>query len=187
MRTCTNCQREVNDEISFCPYCGTPLTEAALSEEQAFIDTTHRILRWERKAWSIAGKACLIMGIIFAVIFFLYGLIFLALGETSYTFFGEITANVFTILFFVYSFVFGGLLIALGIISRVAANKTVQYLDSMYTDFRPTLNRCGSVGMMIVSILFGVVSPIFFIINFVRMKANKELIQRILNRQNSAE
>ena len=33
-----------------------------IQEEKAFLEQTHRLLRWERKAWSISGKACLIIG-----------------------------------------------------------------------------------------------------------------------------
>ena len=55
--------------------------ENAIAEEKAFLEQTHRLLRWERKAWSIAGKVFLITGIVFAALFFLMGIIFLAVGE----------------------------------------------------------------------------------------------------------
>ena len=43
--------------------------------------------------------------------------------------------------------------------------------------------RLDFVGMLIFNVLLGVVSPIFFIINFVRMKRNRAVIERILQNQ----
>ena len=94
MRFCTNCGNAIFDGQKFCPACGTSLTsnssnattygnpysanvftgqkseEFLLQEEQEFLDTTHRILRWEQKAWNITGKVFIILGVVFAALFF---------------------------------------------------------------------------------------------------------------------
>ena len=189
MKYCAQCGKEMIDEALFCPDCGAAVTnpapeapapaevmisDADAQEEQEFLDMTHRILRWERKAWSISGKACLIIGIVFAALFMLLSLAFFAIGDemaiagVAYIFMG---------------LAYGAMFIGLGVISKIAADKTVQYLDRMYTDFRPTLDRCGSVGMLVFSALLGNVSPIFFIINFVRIKSGRRVIERILANQ----
>ena len=79
--------------------------------------------------------------------------------------------------------IFGGMFIALGIVSKKAAEKLPQYIDTVYTDLSLAYNRCGNVGMLIFNVLLGEVSPIFFIINFVRMKRNRAVIERILQNQ----
>lgn len=189
MKYCAQCGKEMIDEALFCPECGAAVTNPApevaepveavvlsadAQEEQEFLDMTHRILRWERKAWSIAGKAFLITGIAFAALFLLCAMAFIAIGDemafagTAYVFMGLI---------------YGGLFIGLGIVNRIAADKTAQYLDGMYTDFRPALDRCGSVGMLVFSVILGAISPIFFIINFVRIKSGRRVIERILANQ----
>jgi hypothetical protein len=145
-----------------------------LKEEKEFLDMTHRLLRWERKAWSISGKVHLIVGIVFAALFFLLGILYMALGD-------ELIA--FSIVFFAYSLIFGCLIIALGIVNLKAADKIPQYTDTLYKDFRAAHKRCGSIGMIIFGYFFNTIALVFYIINFVRMKSCKKRIDRILTRQ----
>ena len=193
MRYCAKCGREIPEGAAFCSACGAPVetqipapaappafNEEAYRKECAFLETTHRLLRWEQNAWSIASKVFIIVGIVFAaffMLFFLIGLIVTAVGE-SYG------GGIFMVIGFAYALIFGGTFIALGIVSKKAGKKLPQYIDTVYTDFSLTYKRCGSVGMLIFSIIFGAVSPIFFIINFVRMKANRATIERIMKNQN---
>lgn len=188
MSFCIKCGKELNEGDAFCIACGNPVSEnAAFSsvvvnkEEQDFLDTTHRLLRWEYKAWSIAGKAFTIFGIVFGAIFLLIGLIGMGISADGNDFGGGIALSVIG---FVYAIILGGMFIALGIINNIAAKKIPQYLDTLYSDFRLTYDRCGSVGMLIFNVFFGAISPIFFIINFVRMKANRQIIERIIANQN---
>lgn len=186
MAYCQHCGKELVTGSVFCSYCGTPIAPApvvpapspadTLAEEQEFLDWTHRLLRWERKAWSIAGKVFFILGIVFAALFAILSIIFLALGEE----FGFALGFVY----FWYAIAFGGMFVALGIVNKKAADKIPFYLNNLYTDFRYAYDRCGNVGMLVFCALLGTVSPVFFIINFVRMKANRKLIERIIARQN---
>ena len=191
MRFCSDCGAELTAGASFCSTCGKPVaapvptpvapvpTPAApandtLIEEQEFLDVTHRLLRWERKAWSISGKVLLAIGIAFAAIFSILAFAF-----------AMDAGGAFSVMFLFYAMIYGGLIIAFGVISKKAADKIPFYLDNLYSDFGYAYDRCGSVGMLVFTALFGIVSPVFFIINFVRMKANRTLIEKIIARQKS--
>ena len=192
MGYCAKCGQELKEGAAFCSACGAPVetqipapaappafNEEAYRKECAFLETTHRLLRWEQKAWSIASKVAMIAGIVFAAIFmlfFLIGLIITASGSDG--------GGMLMVIGFMYALIFGGMFIALGIVSKKAGQKLPQYIDTVYTDFSLTYKRCGSVGMLIFCVIFGEVSPIFFIINFVRMKANRATIERIMKNQN---
>ncbi len=181
MKICANCGKSLNDDARFCGYCGfqTPteeynadITPEEISEEQEFLDMTHRILRWERKAWSIAGKVFIIMGIVFAALFMFFTFIFLALGDMA----------VLSGMYFVFSIIYGGLFIGLGVVNKIAANKIEQYQTGPYSDPLSVITRCGSIGMLVFSVICGAVAPIFFIINFVRIKTSRRLIDKIIAR-----
>jgi len=184
MKICNNCGKNLTDDARFCGYCGADFSsptgspiyndDVNISEEQEFMDLTHRLLRWERKAWSITGKVFIIMGIVFAAMFMFFAIIFLALDDMA----------VLSGMYFVFSLVYGGLFIGLGIVNKIAADKTVPYLNSFYNDPLTTFTRCGSIGMLVFSFLCGAVSPIFFLINFIRIKSSRRIINRIIARIN---
>ena len=145
-------------------------------DERAFLDQTHRLLRWERKAWSISGKVFLIMGIVFAALFFLLGILMIAVNEG-----GDVAA--FGAFFFTYALVFGCMFIAIGVINIITAGKIPQYTDTLYRDFRAAHTRCNSIGMIVFGYFFNTIALVFYVINFVRMKTNKAICKRILTRQ----
>ena len=192
MKYCSNCGQEITEDSVFCIRCGAPLEKQVVTsivptafdqeldrEEREFLETTHRLLRWEHKAWKIASTVFTIMGIVFSVLYMLVFFIGVAIVAD-----GDSSGTALMILGFMYTLIFGGMFIAYGIISKIAGKKLLQYINSLYTDISLTYNRCGSIGMMIFTIIFGVVSPIFFIINFVRMKACRSVIERIMRNQN---
>ena len=143
-----------------------------VQDEKKFLDDTHKFLRWERKAWSIAGKVQLILGIVYAALFLLLGII-LAAAESPAA--GAVML--------VYAVIFGLLFIGLGIVGLKAAEKIPQYTDTLYKDFRAAYKRCTSIGMIVFCYFFNTISLVFFIINFVRLKSNRAMCDRILSRQ----
>ena len=199
MSFCSNCGKEILEGAKFCAVCGTPVLEktvppvtdtapsfsdaiteeALIKEEQEFLDDTYKLLRWERKAWSICGKVYTIIGIVLMSIFGFFAFIgfTMAIGE------GDPDAAAVMMVGIVYMLFCGAPLFTIGTIQRKVANKMPIYLNSLYTDFSVTNNRSGNVGMLVLSILFGEVAVIFFIINFVRLKAGGNVIKRILARQ----
>lgn len=194
MRYCTKCGREIAEGAAFCSECGAPIgTEISVPapvaalvsneelerQEREFLQNTHRLLCWEMKAWSIASKAWLITGIVFAAI---YGFVMMV-GMITAMVDGGYTAGFMIGFGFAYAIMFGGMFIALGIVSKKACEKLPQYIDTVYTDFSLTYNRSGNVGMLIFNVLLGVVAPVFFIINFARIKSCGATIERILKKQ----
>lgn len=199
MRYCIRCGKELIEGAAFCAGCGAPVQnkppivpvqnelpiapaqpkaygDEIVSEARAFLADTHKLLRWEMKAWSIASTVWTIVGVVYAAIFSFFMLIGMALsmGGIFFTGFGA-----FGVLFF------GGSFIGLGIVSRKAADKLPQYINTVYTDFSIAYKRCGNIGMLVFCAILGVVAPIFFIINFVRMKANRNVIEFIIQTQNA--
>ncbi len=199
MSYCVKCGNKLEIGAAFCTECGAPVekenpvangcdevpvqspffNEEFDREEREFLDNTHKLLRWELKAWSIASKVWIIMGIIYAVMFSIYAIIGIAMSASDY-FLGGFFIGFGTVA----AILGGGMFIGLGIVSRKASEKLPQYIDTVYTDFSISYKRCGNIGMLIFNVLLGVVSPIFFIINFVRMKANRNVIERIMKNQN---
>ena len=175
----------VETPVAEAPHAETPApvvipapNHDAVLEEKEFLEQTNRLLRWERKAWSITGKVMLIVGIVFAALFFLLGIIFAAIGDDM----------VFFASFFItFALEFGLMFIAMGIVNSKAAGKIDQYTDTLFQDFRAAYKRCGSIGMIIFCYFFNTISLVFFVINFVRMKTNKDMADRILTRQGVKE
>lgn len=170
MAFCINCGSELAQGAHFCANCGTavvvgpvvepiikdvvvpveaPMVEKNINEEQDFLDNTHKLLRWERKAWKICGIVAICLGAVFCLI----------------------------------NILVGAYLVGAGIVSVISSGKIPYYLDSLYSDVRPTATRCGNVGMLVLSILFGEVAMVFFLINFIRVKSQGRLINQIEARQ----
>ena len=195
MRFCTNCGNGIVEGQKFCPFCGASMAfnsgnasapavvnseENLLREEQEFLDITHRILRWEHKAWKIEGKVFTILGAVFAGLFLLIAFIgMLSVNSFGYDAGGE--AIMFVGL--LYAVIYGGIFLVVGIVQLKAAKRIPFYLKRMYYEFDLVNNRCGSIGMIIFCGFFSGVAVVFYIINFARIKANKNVIERILTRQ----
>lgn len=202
MSYCIKCGKEIKEGAAFCIECGAPVekeiptateqnealavsakpqtfNEEFNTEEREFLDNTHKLLRWELKAWSIASKFWIIMGIVYAVIFSLYALIGMAMSVENH-----FVGGFFTGFGIVFALFCGGTFIGFGIVNKKAAQRLPQYINTVYTDFSISYKRCGNIGMLVFNVIFGVVSPIFFIINFVRMKVNRKAIERIMKNQN---
>jgi hypothetical protein len=195
MAFCYRCGQTLSDGAKFCENCGTSVTPVPqsspvsvpttpaptesdyINEEQEFLDNTRKLLRWERNALKICGIVMLALGATFTGLFSLLGALFflVAIAEGS-------SLIAISFVYFLYAFIFG-IYIAVGIIELCAMKKIPYYLDTMYTDIRPTATRCGSVGMLIFNIFFGNVAFVFFLINFIRIKSNQETIARIIARQ----
>lgn len=143
-----------------------------IRDEKKFLDETHKFLRWEKKAWSIAGKVFLIMGVVFAALFLILGIILAAVDSAQ--------AGGMVV---VYAVIYGTTFIAIGVVNLMAAARIDQYTETLYKNFSLANNRCNSIGMIVLCYLFNTIALVFFVINFVRMKCNKAMRERILKRQ----
>ncbi len=179
MSNCKQCNAPLIENARFCNICGYPVSEeTALKEEQEFLNTTHRLLRWEQKAWRICGVVMLIIGCFFAGTYSLIGLIGIISGANS-----NIELYSMFVLFFIYAFWFGGIFIAIGVIGIISCKKIPAYLNTMHYDLTKTVNRSGNIGMLVFTAFFSGIAFIFFLINFIRIKSNANLITRIINKQ----
>ncbi len=142
-----------------------------IKEEQEFLDGTHRLLRWEKKALSICGTIMMILGIVVSAISFIMIIVSAVEGDEYAASDAASTFVTFTTY------------IVSGIVQKVIAGKIPLYIGTIYDDFTFTRDRSGSVGMLILQILFGQVGFVFFLINFIRIKSNSAIINRILARQ----
>lgn len=183
---CTNCGKEINSG-SFCPNCGTPVqgttttatvvsVQSNTDIEQAFLDTTYKMLRWERNLWKIEG-------IIFTICGALFAFIFLVMGMVGFRDDGMHSDIVVGAIFFVYAIVYGGLFLGIGIVNLVTASKAGPHLLNMHKNFAPTANRLESIGRIVYTAFFNNYALIFYIINFVRMKSNKATVESIIAKQ----
>ena len=202
MSYCIKCGKEIIEGAAFCIECGTPIdkeiptdseqnevltvtaqpqafNEKFDSQESEFLEKTRKLLRWEYKAWNIAAKVWIITGIVYAAIFSLYTLTGVVVSmENAFAGGFFIGAGIVATLFG------GSMFIGIGIVSKKAAARLPQYIDTVYTDFSISYKRCGNIGMLVFNVILGVISPIFFIINFVRMKVNRNIIETIMKKQN---
>lgn len=180
MKYCAYCGKEMHDEARFCESCGAAATAEStnIAEEKEFLDTTHRFLRYERLAWRITGVVLLVL----CILILGCGLLALA-GSAGAVMDGDAIASLGLGVAVLYLVIYGILFLPIAIIGLVAAQKIDRYLGEMYNDVRPTAARCGSVGMIVFTAFFNEIALIFYIINFVRMKTNKQLVERITLRQ----
>lgn len=190
MGFCTECGKENIQEAVFCAFCGKELkyrseivsdTEPCNTqkqtpdfdiEEQEFLDTTLRVLRWERKALHICTKIFRITGIIFTVF---CG--FCTMNCIKYPEYSILTGRWLS-----YTVV-AAIVLASSIVQQITENKVLKLCDSLYTDFSPTVKRNGDITSLILSLLFCSVGFAFFVMNFISVKSNNQLISKILKKQ----
>ena len=171
---CNKCGTQIPEGSNFCPNCGASAnTSANVAEEQQFLDDTHRILRYERTAWKIGGIFFLAFGGFFAFIGVLLTVLMVAAPDA---FLGGLLGGFYI--------GFGGVFIAVGIVNIKMLSKMDFYLERVYTDPKTVFTRANSIGMIVFCAFFSEVALIFYIINFVRMKCNKAVTERILSNFN---
>lgn len=184
MKYCVKCGNAMAEEAAFCTACGapaavaapapaqeTPGTDDGLAKEKEFLDTYHRLFRYERLAWKIAGIVLLILSLLFIGL----GMLFLLLALVS--------RGAALIVPAVMLVLYGLLFLPAAILNLKMVPKAQYYMDILYTDVRPVITRCSSIGMFILAGFFNEIALIFIIINFVRTKANREMLQRVTVRQ----
>lgn len=199
MSFCSKCGKELIEGAAFCASCGAaaelPKTETVeveqivesqicseqpditddnaemYAEEKECLDNYYKLLKWERISWSITGKVFLIITCVFFGFCALFSTIALATDQWE-----------MLLLAFIYM-IYPAMFLPIAIVNRKMVQKTQYYMDTLYTDIRPTLTRCSSVGMIVLSCIFGTMSPVFFIINFARTKGNRHITDRIIAHQ----
>ena len=176
MKYCSYCGKALHPEARFCESCGKTVVPetASVDEEKKCLDTFYRFLKYERLAWKISGIVLLILG----CIFLLMGLVFLAavFGVPE-------DATIVLAVFTAYMFVFAVVFLPVAIVNLVVSRKVRGYMHKIYTDPAAALERCGCVGTIVLAAFFNNIALIFVIINFVRTKTNRVLLEQIIARR----
>lgn len=182
MKYCAQCGKELQDDVQFCAYCGASShTEAAdFTEEKDFLDKTHRFLKYERIGWNVLG----IISLVLVGFFLLFTLLILA-GASGMIIDADAEAafgmGLMSVMMVFYSILF----VPLAVVGLVCASRVKRYMNEMYTDIRATADRCNSIGMIVLCAFFNEIALAFYIVNFVRFKKNKQIVERIIQRQQS--
>lgn len=170
---CNNCGTQIPDGYNFCQNCGASLnTDANLTEEQQFLDDTHRFLRYERIPWKIQGIVLIICGAVIALCGLLAGICLGVASETA-ALGGFFTGTYFSM---------GAMFVGIGIVNIKMIAKVDFYLDRVYSDPKTVFARTESIGMIVFCAFFNEIALAFYIVNFVRMKCNKNVVERIKSR-----
>ena len=188
MKFCNNCGKELIEGTSFCPECGAPVvneatTDAsaddfAIRQEKDCLDNFHRFLRYERTAWRVGAIVMLVVKILFIFL----GSLIASIGAIDMGY--DTPADEFMFATMGVMYILCGLLyLPIVIINFVMVSKTKSYMSTLYNDVSPTVSRCGSVGMIVLGAFFNTIAMIFIIINFVRVKNNKYILDRAAKRQ----
>ncbi len=126
-------------------------------EQQALLDNIYARLKNERLCWKIFGFVWLGYAALFTVL--------------AFAAFPIILYNL--------------LFVPFAIISFKMIGKVDYYMNTLYTDCTPTVDRCGSVGMIVFGAFFNTVAMIFIIINFVNVKSNEKTLRDIKRNQDA--
>ena len=190
MKYCTKCGTQLNDDSNFCHACGaqegsvpaqtiTYTQNCDDSEQKSFLDSFFNMLRWERNFWMIGA------------ILFLVGFVLFLLGFIVFTAAGSILSDemlyeeefvisigaIMYLLFALFAY------LPISIVNFVMTSKARKYRDMVNHDLDTVVKRCDSIGLIVLGAMFNQPALIFIIINFVRVKTNKKLIEQIINKQ----
>lgn len=139
-------------------YTANTAPSSTREEQQKCLDEIYARLKNERLCWKIFG----FVWIGYAVLFTL-----LAFAEAY---------------FIIYPFI---MYAPLAVISFIMVGKVDRYMNTLYTDCGPVVERCSSVGMIVFGALFNTVAMIFIIINFINVKSNKQTLEDIKRNQDA--
>lgn len=164
MKYCVHCNTALDDSARFCHVCGAGFDEGFdIAEEKEFLEKTDNLLRIERILWMVQAILMLVISCIYTVA----GLAISLIGP-------RIIITIVALVTF----------LPLSIIAFRAAARVSWYRERIYDDPISVLDRTGSIGIMVFTLLLSGYAAIPVIINFARTKACGDITQRIRNRQN---
>lgn len=153
-------------------------------KDRQALGTFKKLLGLEHFGWKFGAIMSLIGMIVFiisAVIMLIVGITATAASNNQADSIAPLyTLIVMGIVYFILSFV---VFLPIVIINFKMIKKVEYYQSTIDTDINIARKRCTSVGMMVFCILFNNIAAIFFIINFVKTKANAESFDRMEARQ----
>lgn len=129
------------------------------AEQQACLDSLYARLKNERLCWKIFGFVWIGYAVMFTLL--------------------AVASEMVLILYPLF------LYLPCAIVSFIMAKKVNGYINTLYTDCSSAVERCGSVGTIVLGALFNTVAMIFIIINFVNVKSNKQTFEDIKRNQDA--
>lgn len=171
MIRCNHCSAEIDQTSKFCGVCGAPVNnvDVGIYKEKECLDNFHRFLKYERISWKIAG----IVWLVISCVWLFLGFVMLI---------AAIEEGIFAAFSFMYMFI-GVIYLPIAIVNLKMVKKAQHYMDIVYNDVTPVAERCGNVGMIVLSAFFNTIAMIFIIINFTRTKCSTDEINSAKMRQ----
>lgn len=194
MPFCPKCGKGLPTDAGFCPSCGCSFEENFVNEtaystqescppvapaqysdggaarRQQLLDNFYLRLKWERKAWSIAGKVFTIMGAAITGI----SLLLFIIGFANM---GEVLIASFSMAFSY--FFMGTTYLGIGIVNLILKGKVSKYMEGLYHDCGPAIKRGESIGMIVFNAIFNTIALVFYVINFITIKEHREDFEEI--------
>lgn len=151
-------------------------------KDKNVLNTFKKFLGLEHFGWKF-GAIILIVG---AVTMLIAGICMLTVGAAAARSFAQSQAEASAVSGFPFALM-GVLYIVLGIvefipstvISFIMLKKNEYYQSTVDTDISIARKRATSVGMIVFCFIFNTIAAIFYLINFIKTKNNKEAFDRI--------
>lgn len=146
-----------------------------IAEEKRFLDGIYRFMKYERLTWRIYSLVFLFTSLVIGAL----SLMMLGLGLYD-------MSSPFVSLGIVY-LIMAVAYLPIPVIAFIMAPRVGRYMERVYTQPRAVLERASSVGMLVFCGLFCTIGMVFFIINFVSIKNNSHIVDRIIKRSEANE
>ena len=169
MKYCTKCGTALADQAQFCSGCGSA-AGSEQAEKMECMEDFRKFLKWERFSWRLFGIIFLVCSLIILTCALA---IIIAGGMTGYSY--RLDMAVVGIMYGL----MGVLYLPIAIVNLVMAKKAGEYREDLEHDPKPVMERCGSVGLIVLAAFFNNLALVFIIINFVRTKTCKHIIDKL--------
>ncbi len=169
MKYCSNCGTALTDAAQFCSGCGAA-TGNIEAEKRECIEDFRKFLKWERFGWRLFGIIFLVCSLIILTCALA---IIIAGGMTGYSY--RLDMAVVGIMYGC----MGLLYLPIAIVNLVMAKKAGECREDLDRDPKRVIGRCESVGLIVLAAIFNNLALVFIIINFVRAKTCKHIIDKM--------
>lgn len=169
MKYCSNCGTVLANDAHFCSGCGAAAMNFE-AEKRECIEDFRKILKWERFGWRLFGIIFLVCSLLV-----LTGAmaIIMAGGMTGYSY--RVDMGIIGGLYLLVGLTY----LAIAIANLVMAKRAGEYRENLDYEPKFVIDRCGSVGLIVLGAIFNPLALVFIIINFVRTKTCKHIIEKL--------